>query len=60
MMFPINARAPEAEHVLIFDGVHVVANVMTDLCLQFSDESLKHAHLDGGQEPRLFQGVDVP
>jgi len=31
MMFPSNAGLTVAEHIIIFHGVHSVANIVTDL-----------------------------
>lgn len=54
-----NPHFAKFKHVLIFQRVHVVADIMGDFGLQFADIPLKDAHFHEGHESGVFQDVDV-
>lgn len=59
VMLPLNPNLPELKHVLIFEVMHFVSNVMRNHALQFAGETLKHTHLATGKERRLLKVKDV-
>ena len=58
-MFPSNTSLTKVEAVAVFNSVHVVANIVRDLCLQLADESLEDPHFGNGQESGLLQSPAV-
>jgi hypothetical protein len=58
-MFPINPGSPVSKTIVIFYGVHLVANVMGNHGLQFADKTAEDVHFLGWQEPCLLQSVNM-
>src|SRR5579864_4831464 len=54
-MFPSNSSLAEVEHVLIFNGVHLVRYIVADLRLQFTNQATEDPHFHNWKESRLFQ-----
>ena len=55
MMFPICASLAKAEHIAVFNCIHLVENGMGNVSLQFADKIMKDAHLDNGHKAQAFQ-----
>ena len=59
MMIPLDARFPMLKHVLTFDGMQPLGNVVRDLRLQFAGESAQGMHLWALKESHVLQFLDV-
>lgn len=59
VVLPSNPHLPEFEHVVIFNLMHRVYNIVRDHALQFADETLKDRHLFAGEKSRVRYVKDV-
>ena len=59
MVISFNSDFAMLKHVLAFDEVKTLCNIVRDLRLQFAGESLQSVHLGAGKQPCVFKLLNM-